>query len=303
MKHLLFLPALLLALLTMVGLSTQCTGDIMTEATPQLVVEGVIDDGGFPVVIVTLTLPISTEEHSIEEIKDHIVRWAKVTISDGERTEVMMGRYHEGYLPPYIYTTTEMRGEAGRSYTIQVDYRDYHATATTTIPRTVVPDSIVMRPVKERGFLDSLVGNSQHDAPPYAFYQAYICTHEDRTTKDYYAAFSRVGDSQRQFLLSQLSVLDDATMAEVAEIPVYQGHITDDKEYERNFPYGERVGIKFARIDSVSYHILKSYEDNMLFSDIMFIQSTNSILSNIEGGLGFWIGCGASFAYFQTGMP
>lgn len=285
------LPLTLLA-----WLSLQCEGDVMIEAEPQIVVEGTIDHGGYPVVIVTLTLPISTEEHSLNDLKDHIVRWAKVSISDGERTEILTGRYHEGYFPPYIYTSSTMRGEAGRTYTLTVDYREHHATATTTIPAPAVPDSIVMLPITDA---DTLCPDATLRP---LYYQPYVHLHDDPATTNYYAAFTRTGLTQRQYLLSQFSIIDDASMQAESVIPLYRGHRSNGGKYQRYFIYGEEVGVKVAAIDAVSYGILKAYQDNMIFNFPLFMQSTRNLTTNIHGGMGYWIGCGASFAYFKTGV-
>lgn len=302
MKFLLrYLIMRLIPLTVFVLLTSQCEGDVLIEAEPQIVVEGYIDDGGYPLVGVTLTFPVSTEEHSIADMKDHILRWARVSISDGEQTEVMVGRYHKGYFPPYIYTTTTMRGQVGRSYTLSVDYRQYHATATTTIPEVAKPDSIVMYPLSGEESAPTLQCDTVVEGVAYPkYYQSYIYFRDNADTKDYYAVFSRVGEDQRQFLLSHLGTIDDESLRSESRIPAYRGHHIQGK-YQRYFIFGEPVGIKFARIDAQSYQILKDYENNILLGSNMFMASSNNIRSNIVGGLGYWIGCGASSSYFRTG--
>ena len=83
---------------------TGCNDDfeLQGEESPQLVVEGWIEDGGFPIVILTRSLPISTEYRNIDDLSDYILRWAKVTVSDGTDSVVLTGKYDEGYFPPYI---------------------------------------------------------------------------------------------------------------------------------------------------------------------------------------------------------
>ena len=44
-----------------VVLLNSCSTHIPLESDPQLVVEGWIDDGGFPVVIVTTTIPVDEQ--------------------------------------------------------------------------------------------------------------------------------------------------------------------------------------------------------------------------------------------------
>ena len=112
-----------------------CSQDASTSSQSQLVVEGWIDAGGFPVVKLTRTIPLSDKELALDSLSRYIDRWAKVTISDGERTEVLAGRYDKKYFPPFIYTTYDMRGEAGREYVLRVEASDGKvAEARTRIP-------------------------------------------------------------------------------------------------------------------------------------------------------------------------
>ena len=86
-----------------------------------LVVEGWIQNNQFPVVILTRTLPVTSEFQEMDNLEDYIVNWAKVSITDGTDTVVLTGKYDEDYFPPYIYTTGRMRGETGKSYKLMVD--------------------------------------------------------------------------------------------------------------------------------------------------------------------------------------
>ena len=113
---------------------TSCDENHLAVTQPQLVVEGWIEDGGYPVVIVTSSIPISEEYMPAETLSDYIVRWATVTVYCGEDSAVLTGKYDKGYFPPYIYTTSRMKGEQGKNYSLKVEYKDMVATATTTIP-------------------------------------------------------------------------------------------------------------------------------------------------------------------------
>ena len=78
----------------------------------QLVVEGWIENGGNPVVMVSESIGIATgREMDSKGILDHIAKWAKVSISDGTRTEILTGIPDTEYFPPYIYTTSAITGE------------------------------------------------------------------------------------------------------------------------------------------------------------------------------------------------
>ena len=71
-------------------------------SAPELVVEGWIEDGGFPVVMVTTTVPVTDTIADVSELQEHVVNWAKVTVSDGEREVLLSGQKDNNYFPTYI---------------------------------------------------------------------------------------------------------------------------------------------------------------------------------------------------------
>ena len=104
------------------------------EDIPQIVVEGWIESDGYPVVMLTTTVSIGEDAKDWTSLKDNILRWAKVSISDGVHEEILTGRMDNSYFPPYIYTTSRMKGESGKTYTLKVEYGGRTVTAQTTIP-------------------------------------------------------------------------------------------------------------------------------------------------------------------------
>ena len=96
---------LIILLFSYVVLFCSCEGDILPPQQSQMVVEGWIEDGGHPVVMLTSTVPVSEQETSIDSLGQYLIRWARVAVSDGERTVVLSGKYTKDYFPPYIYTT------------------------------------------------------------------------------------------------------------------------------------------------------------------------------------------------------
>ena len=125
---------LLPTLLVFCGLLTACETDMLSEGRSELVVEGWIGHGEFPVVMLTRTMPVSQHYQHPDSLAHYLLRWATVRISDGSDTVTLTGRYDEGYFPPYVYTTGRMRGRSGQTYTLTVDVDGFHATATTTVP-------------------------------------------------------------------------------------------------------------------------------------------------------------------------
>ncbi len=121
-----------LVILTVLLLACQ---RVETPRSPILVVEGWIESGGAPMVLLSESVPVlENQEISPRQLLDNVAKWAKVTVSDGTRTEILTGMANPDYFPPYVYTSGTMKGEVGKTYTLTVEYKDYKATATTTIP-------------------------------------------------------------------------------------------------------------------------------------------------------------------------
>ena len=82
------LPYLLLLLLTL----TACSAHYADEEESQLVVEGWIDEGDFPIVILTRSIPVKNEYQDISDLSQFVEHWARVTISDGEQEVTLVGQ-------------------------------------------------------------------------------------------------------------------------------------------------------------------------------------------------------------------
>ncbi len=106
------------------------------EESPEVpvvpVIEGWIDSDGYPVVMFTAS--IIPDEAGVP-LADKMLRWAKVTISDGENTVVMTGGPSDKYFPPFRYYTFDIKGKPGATYRIVADYKDLHAEAICTMPQ------------------------------------------------------------------------------------------------------------------------------------------------------------------------
>ena len=66
-------------------LPVACERGFGDAAEPQLVVEGWIDSGRFPVVVLSRTVPITDDYQPTGQLADCVERWARVAVSDGER--------------------------------------------------------------------------------------------------------------------------------------------------------------------------------------------------------------------------
>lgn len=262
---------------------TSCDENHLAVTQPQLVVEGWIEDGGYPVVIVTSSIPISEEYMPAETLSDYIVRWATVTVYCGEDSAVLTGKYDKGYFPPYIYTTSRMKGEQGKNYSLKVEYKDMVATATTTIP----PRPDVMRFRLEKC----------EDSD--TMYQVKVVFTDNKEEKNYYQLFSKVGAENKQYLASYLGSIDDDVLGDTTEVAVYRGHeMLSTMDYTPYFRPNDTISVKLSQIDEASFHFWDDYIKILSLSRNPFMAPQRSIRYNIVNGFGYWCGMNSVKDYF-----
>lgn len=260
-------------------LLTACTGEeLQYETASELVVEGWIEAGDFPVVILTRTLPVHDKELNLDELNDYLIRWAKVTIYDGQDSVVLTGIFDRGYYPPYIYTTGRMRGEVGKTYTLDVKYENYHATATTTIPARPQLDTLLVKPCEDNDTL----------------FQIHITFTDNPSEINYYQALTRVGTSTKQYIASYLGCIDDTTIESPTNLSVYRGHQLNSENYTPYFSINDTVSVEFSQIDRESFLFWNDYIQSLTLAKNMFLATSTNIRSNITGGNGYWCGRGST---------
>ena len=277
---------LLPTLLVFCGLLTACETDMLSEGRSELVVEGWIGHGEFPVVMLTRTMPVSQHYQDPDSLANYLLRWATVRISDGSDTVTLTGRYDEGYFPPYVYTTGRMRGRSGQTYTLTVDVDGFHATATTTVPPVAQVEACSVQPVQ---------GND-------SLFLAKVRLHDDPTQRNFYQLFTRTGSTSQQFLAAYQGSLTDEVLAEVSEVPVYQGRrMGTGRNYTPYFVRGDSVAIKVTQVDAEAFRFWDAYCTMQAESGNAFVASPTNLPGNVTGAYGCWYGLAATMCYFVTG--
>ena len=117
-------------------LLTRCAPESDFDAIPytkKLVVDGFIESNGFARVQLSYNASYFQEIDSAN-IRDLLESTAKVTVSDGEREEVLTLRRDNTLFPPFYYEGTSIIGQAGRQYKLTIELKGKTYTAVTTIP-------------------------------------------------------------------------------------------------------------------------------------------------------------------------
>lgn len=256
-----------------------CSDVKLPVSEPVLVIDGWIENDKAPVVIVTTSIPVRDTLGNEDALRKYVVTWTKVSVSDGEREVVLTGMKNDDYYPPYIYTTSSLKGEAGKRYTLKVEeYQGRSVTAVTTIPQPVALENIKVR-------------QSNSDEA------GYYLTGELRDnpdSKDYYKVFIKKSRKDSTFVPSFLGLIDDETLnSEVDEIPINNAVNILNENQSSLFDEDDYIFIRFSAIDEAAHNYWHDF-DNITMAQNPLFPATSKIRSNIIGGLGHWSGYGSS---------
>ncbi|MDD3078164.1 MAG: hypothetical protein PHH37_03550 [Paludibacter sp.] len=248
--------------------------------TQKIIVEGYISNGEYAKVYLSLNVPVWQTIDSAT-ILDHVIRTAKVTISDGKNTEILTSSWDKEHFPPYVYKTTLLKGEAGKTYNLKIEYSGYTVYSVTTIPQ---PTDIIQFETRESGENDSLKILSA----------SFIA---DSTKKCGYRIFSRKQAdgfyTETPFVFNAAFSLKGLQTIDLNPFP----RSTDPSYSESGcFHIGDTVKIRFATIDSIStqfFNELSLFSSTTGIGNAYFTGEKDSLSSNISyPGFGIWSGSG-----------
>lgn len=243
----------------------------------KLVVDGWIKEGQVPYVILTQTKPLLSNIDSTS-VEDMVIRWAKVSVSDGEETEVLSGRIDKNYFPPFIYRGSRLSGEAGKIYTLKVEYSGQVWTAQTTIPHSVPLTTLT----PEIAVNDTL-------------YSIEATFNDPANAKNYYKLFTKVINKHTRFLSSLMGNFDDNLFnGQSMTVTVNQGiDQRQFKNFESHFHIYDTVLVQFCTLPEFGFRYWTAYENELVNGQNPFFPANQNLPTNIDnGGIGIWCGYG-----------
>lgn len=241
----------------------------------KLVIEGWIENGEFPVVLVSLSGNI---DNNGDKIADFMVRWAKVTINDGDSTYILMGKPDKNYFPPYIYTSFDLRGEVGKNYTLEVEYNDMKAISVTSIPNPIDIEAIETTKVENSDSLHSIN----------------VIFSPKSIKKEYFKLRYRDYKTETRFYPSFLGTFYTENNTDTLSTPLYRSKLKTVKDYIPYFHTGATIEVRLGHISEESYKIWNDYDNIVNFGSSFFFKQQTNLHTNIQGGYGYWIGYGIS---------
>lgn len=247
---------------------------------PSMVVEGWIDAGGYPVVLLHSTyvmdeVPDSLKSQGVEDIAQrHLIMFGKVVISNGVNEVILTGRLDTLYLPPYSYSSLNLVGQEGMTYRLEATYKEFHASAITTIPPRATFDSVRVKASDK----DTLINAYMSHLPQ---------------EEAYYALFMRY-KYDKQFILCPLGVFTNAKARNGQLEIIVHNPLDPDTPQTDSLLINRPAQIKVARIDYEAYLFWSKYASLSQSKGVFFVPVYENIQGNIRGGLGAFTGMGST---------
>lgn len=278
-KYILFLFALVL---------TSCSKDDFSEQKSlesKIVVEGWIEEGDFANVLLSSSIPV-TDVIDSTNVLNHVIRSAKITISDGQNSEVLRVKNDKNRIPPFVYFGSTLKGEAGKEYSIKIEYLNRVVEAVTSIPKSV--------PLKSAEYIKK----NAIDTTGYIF----VKFDDPPAEKNYYQIATKIDGEEPIFVPSFYGNLDDKNFQNSSvSVQINRGVLLFPKtKFTPYFADGDVVYVKLRTQTKEALDFWNSWQNEIVNSKNPIYPSNTSLKSNIKGGIGIWAGYGQSTIIVKT---
>ena len=250
------------------------------EPDALIVVDGWIEDGTQAKVFLTTNAPYFTTIDS-SSLRDLVLSRAKVTLSDGDNSEVLILRKDVRYFPPVYYAGNTIIGETGKTYTLTAEFGRKSILSETTIPKSVMIDTAFFE--LEQG--EDSIGFMN------------VSFTDPGEEKNYYRIFTRVLGEELKFISSFLMAINDQYFNgdQISFTLIRAPESFLSTEGSDSFVLGDTVLVKLCAMDKSSFEFWSSYQEEVINATNPFAASLKDVKTNIQGdGLGIWGGYGVS---------
>jgi hypothetical protein len=255
------------------------------DGESKIVVEGWIEQGDVPQVILSRSIPINATIDSTT-IFDYFIRSAKVTVSDGENEEVLSLRSDKERVPPYVYYGSKIIGEVGKTYALKIEYLNRVIKATTSIPSVVA--------IKSAEYV------KENSADTTGF--IHLEFNDPVLEKNYYQIETRLDKVEPIFVPALYGNLNDENfISPSVSLQVTRGvYALSKTKYKPYFKDGDLVFVKLRTMSKDGFDFWNSWQNEIINGRSPIFPANTSLKSNIKGGIGIWEGYGQSTISIQA---
>jgi len=257
----------------------------LPETPSRMVIEGWIENGQPAQVILSHSAPYFARIDS-NSLMQFAETHAKVTLYSASDNEILTLKPNQDYFPPYVYKSTDIRGESGGTYSIEIIYE-----TDNRIMDTITASTSIQEPVE----LDSVW--FQADPGMQTKGRLWIRLSDDVSKTNYYRLLYKRKGKDAKYTATNVSTFSDVMInGKTAEMGFLRGFSSLIAVEEENyFETGDTVSVKFCSIDEVQFNFWNVYQSRVIASANPLATNNNQLRSNIEGGLGIWSGYGATY--------
>lgn len=277
-KYILFLFALIVI---------SCSKDDFIEQSieSKVVVEGWIEEGDYAQVLLSSSIPV-TDVIDSTNVLNHVIRSAKITISDGQTSEVLRVKNDKNRVPPFVYFGSTLKAEAGKEYSLKIEYLNRIVTAVTKVPKSV--------PLKSAEYIKK----NAADTTGYIF----VKFDDPVNEKNYYQIATKIDGEEPIFVPSFYGNLDDKNFSTPqVSIQVNRGILLFPKtKFTPFYTDGDLIYVKLRTQDKEALDFWNSWQNEIVNSKNPIYPANASLKSNIKGGIGIWAGYGQSTLIVRT---
>jgi hypothetical protein len=278
-----------LVLILLTGCEKNVTVDI-PGAEPLVVIEGYIETGKNPILVLSKTLPFFGTINT-STVFQQTLQGALVIVDDGMIIDTLDQLAGIG-----VYTSNRITGEELKTYKLRVEVEGKVLTAVTHIPAAITLDSVWF---KVNGNRDSLGFAWAHLTDPDTLGNHYRWFAQ-RINK--YTYGKNIGEVKDSILIAPSgSVFEDKFInGKSFDLGYQRGNFSnstkeDDINEEKYFyKRGDTIVIKFCTLDRAHFEFWRTEETQVQNNGNPF-GSPAPVIGNIEGGLGIWGGYACTF--------
>lgn len=278
-KYIVFLFALVIV---------SCSKDDFSEQKSlesKVVVEGWIEEGDYAEVLLSSSIPV-TDVIDSTNVLNHVIRSAKITISDGLTSEVLRVKNDKNRVPPFVYYGSVLKGESGKKYSLKVEYLNRQIEAVTTIPKSVKLKSA------------EYVKKNASDTTGYIF----VKFDDPLDEKNYYQIATKIDGEEPIFVPSFYGNLDDKNFDKASvSAQINRGVLLFPKtKFTPYFADGDLIYVKLRTQNKDALDFWNSWQNEIVNSRNPIYPANTSLKSNVTGGIGIWAGYGQSTIIVKT---
>jgi len=260
------------------------------DAEPLVVVEGYVETGKNPILVLSKTLPFFGTINT-STVFQQTIQGARVIIANGSMIDTL------DQIPGIgVYTTSSMIGQERTTYRLRIEVEGKIVSATTYIPEAIKLDSVWF---KVNGTRDSLGFAWAHLTDPDTLGNFYRWFAQRINRYTFGTEIGRMKDSI--FIAPNGSVFEDKFInGKSFDLGYQRGTVrnsqkTDDINDEKFFyKVGDTIVVKFCTLDRQHFEFWRTEETQVSNNGNPFA-SPAPVLGNIEGGLGIWGGYASTF--------